>query len=162
MGGSAHYCQDRRIGDTGAQSTVSAVRQFPRKAPEDWRSPRRFARFEGVSLGCLVVRWRLGLGASAAAGVRQNSSDSVFFWGFCKIVSGNLAIGWIDDFPALLPGRDHAGRATGGGAKLAPGSFPGPLRGQIKEWKEFCRTPRRGGGGAFGLFWAGGVLFKNL
>ena len=88
---------------------VGSLRQIPRKAPEDWRSPRRFGRFEGVSLGCLVV-----LGASAAAGVGQNSSDSVFSGVSAKL---HLEIQQLDGLTTFQRRRRRGGspEERGGG-----------------------------------------------
>ena len=54
-------------------------------------------------------------------GGRQIASGSGFFRAVGKIVPSGPAAGWMDEFPAPLPGRKRTGRATGGGAKLAPG-----------------------------------------
>jgi hypothetical protein len=48
-------------------------------------------------------------------------------------------LAWIEDFPAPLPGRNSLGLATGGGARLAPGSSPVPFQGFKVAGKCFGR-----------------------
>ena len=59
-------------------------------------------------------------------------------------------LAWIEDFPASLPGRNSLGLATGGGARLAPGSSPVPFQGFKVVGKRYGRWPARGAFGEFG------------